>query len=221
MSQLQNLVSYVWSNSIEIYPQSFPFDYKYVISNNDGTFIWEEPTNRTCTGPSAPQYDRVRPITYFINEWFTNVNKELFKGLGVYVPLFSLRTQNSQGIGSYTDIKKLVDCCNSMGASLIQLLPINDTTDKGGWDDSYPYKQVSCFALHPVYIDLLGILPELPTDIYNIIMRRKYELEKLPQIDFPAVFSFKMDMLKEIFDLVKEKFKDSEDLQDFLKKNGS
>ena len=211
----------IWANSIDLKATSFPFEYKYVLSNNDGTFIWEEQNNRHCHGPSLSQYDGTIPMTLFVNEWFACPNKELFKGLGVYVPIFSLRTQESQGIGSYTDIKKLVDICNTMGASLIQLLPINDTTDKGEWADSYPYKQVSCFALHPVYIDLLAILDKLPSDIYNDLMYRKGELERLPSVDYPAVYSFKMNILSRIFKLVKEDFKESKEFEAFLKKNGT
>ena len=210
-----------WSCNVELSHKSFPFEYKFVIQKEDGDYIWEQSDNRICVPPSFKQFDNSFPITFFLNNWFICPNRDLFKGLGIYVPLFSLRTNESQGIGSYTDIKKLVDCCNKMGASLIQLLPINDTVDQGTWADSYPYRQVSCFALHPIYIDLLAIKEDLPSNILNVIHQKKVEFEKYSSIQYPEVFAFKMDILKKIFALVKSDFSKSKELDDFISKNGS
>ena len=208
-----------WNGVIELPLSAFPFEYKFVIANKDETYIWEQEPNRICDKPTA-SYILTKPLSYFVNSWFICPNKDLFKGLGVYVPIFSLRTENSQGIGSYTDIIKLVDVCNKMGASLIQLLPINDTTDKGEWCDSYPYKQVSCFALNPVYIDLLDVYDKMPSEMRNEIYQKKRLLEQSPTVDFPAVFKFKMDILKRIFAIIEKDFAKSKELDAFLKKNG-
>ena len=206
-----------WTGNKVFAKSSFPFEYKYVIENKDNsTFIWEECENRVCPVPVLSD----GKVINYIQDWFVSPNKDLFKGMGIYVPLFSLRTNDSQGIGSYTDLKKCVDACNKMGASLIQLLPINDTTEKGEWCDSYPYRQVSCFALHPVYIDLLAITDKIPAAMKKEIVEAKERFEKFEQVEYPEVFAFKMKYLKEIFKLEKDNFvKDG--LEQFLKKNGS
>ncbi|EAY12850.1 4-alpha-glucanotransferase family protein [Trichomonas vaginalis G3] len=207
----------IWTGNKGFAKTSFPFEYKYVIENtNDHTFIWEDCANRVCPAPVAVN----GVLINYVQDWFICPNKNLFKGMGIYVPLFSLRTNESQGIGSYTDLKKCVDACNKMGASLIQLLPINDTTEKGEWCDSYPYRQVSCFALHPVYIDLLAITNKLPAAMKKEILEAKEKFEKFEQVEYPEVFAFKMKYLKEIFKLEKDSFV-TNGLATFLKKNGS
>ena len=190
----------MWSALTFIERYHFPFSYKYVIIDGPQT-MWEGGENHYNAGITTPGCDCDFPVALQINDWFVLPNEELFKGLGVYAPIFSLRTSTSCGIGQYTDITKLVDVCNKVGASLIQLLPINDTTDKGEWADSYPYRQTSCFALHPVYIDLLAILKNTPNDIKSAVEQKIAEFEKLPTIDYPAVYAFKMEMLHKIFKL--------------------
>lgn len=192
----------MWNAAILIDRQHFPISYKYVIVDG-GKTMWESGQNHYNVGITAPGHDIDFPSSLQINDWFVLPNTELFKGLGVYCPIFSLRGKNSCGIGQYTDIIPLVDVCNRIGASLIQLLPINDTSDKGDWSDSYPYRQTSCFALHPVYIDLLEIIPDLPAEFEHQIRDKRNQLEKSPSVDYPAVWSFKMEMLKKIFPLYK------------------
>lgn len=78
-------------------------------------------------------------------------------GSGVAVPVFSLRSKTSLGVGDFVDLKKMVDFCVKGGYQLLQLLPINDTTVFNTWRDSYPYSAVSNFALHPQYLNIEAI----------------------------------------------------------------
>jgi len=211
----------VWGGRISLSRKSFPIEYKYVIINQDGTAIWESEKNRMAYGVTVDVVDTDFPVSLFINEWFVCPNRNLFKGLGVYVPLFSLRTSESLGIGQYPDIKKMVDVCNKIGSSLIQLLPINDTTDQGDWADSYPYKQVSCFALHPIFIDLLSILPELPSEMFNEILYKKNQLEAKAAVEYPEVYAFKMQMLERIYDLIKDSLIENVEFRNFISENKS
>lgn len=73
---------------------------------------------------------------------------------GIAVPVFSLRSRSSQGVGDFGDLKMLVSWADRMGLKAIQILPINDTTHSGTWKDSYPYNSISTIALHPMYFDL-------------------------------------------------------------------
>lgn len=128
-----------WTTSIVVNRQNSRFSYKYVIEdmkynngndeNYDGNrFIWENCENRNCYGITNNGIDIDFPSTIAINDWYVSphINK-LFRGVTINVPLFSLKSNNSCGIGEYSDIKLAVDICRSIGSSMIQLMPINDT----------------------------------------------------------------------------------------------
>ena len=72
-----------------------------------------------------------------------------------------------------------------------------------------------------MYIDLLAILDTLPDEIYHQIINAKQRLVSLKTIDCPEVFKFKIEVLGKIFDLVKDKFAKSEELDKFIKENES
>jgi len=118
---------------------------------------------------------------------------------GVAVPVFSLRSEDSCGIGEFLDLKKLADWCVMTGLKLIQILPINDTTTDGGWSDSYPYKSISTKALHPIYLNLekVGVLKD-EADRQRFKELKK-ELNTKEFVDYPAVFETKMWYLKKVY----------------------
>ena len=110
---------------------------------------------------------------------------------GVSVPLFSLRSAQGFGIGEFPDLKKLADWCVAAGLRLIQILPINDTSTNGGWNDSYPYNAISTRHLHPVYlnIDAVGTLDD---DDKAIFLEKKRQLDNDEFANYPEVFRHKM-----------------------------
>ncbi len=73
--------------------------------------------------------------------------EQLYKAAGVAIPVFSLRSENGLGVGEFTDIKKLADWAHKTNLSIIQILPINDTTANYSWTDSYPYAAISVYAI--------------------------------------------------------------------------
>src|SRR5205823_7978738 len=83
--------------------------------------------------------------TTVLHDGFVKLPNNNWKGAGVAIPVFSLRSQNSFGIGEFADIKLLVDWANETGLKLIQLLPVNDTSATYTWKDSYPYAAISAF----------------------------------------------------------------------------
>lgn len=118
-----------------------------------------------------------------------------FRGAGTAVPVFALRTEDDFGIGDFRDLRPLVDWAAATGQCIIQLLPVNDTTRKGDWRDSYPYNPVSSFALHPLYIRLQDIgVKETPA-----FRKKRKELNGLREIDYPAVFEAKMSLARKAF----------------------
>lgn len=83
-----------------------------------------------------------------------------WRGAGVAVPVFSLRSSRSCGVGDFVDIRRLVDLCAAIGLQMVQVLPVNDTSVHLDWRDSYPYSSLSVFALHPLYLavdDMIGM----------------------------------------------------------------
>ncbi len=94
---------------------------------------------------------------------------------GIAIPLFSLHSAHSYGIGEFTDLPLLVDWCVSIGFDVIQLLPLNDT----GLGIS-PYSALSAFALNPIFIGLTS-LPHLEEHDFL-----KEELKVLPKFSSAA-----------------------------------
>ena len=89
-----------------------------------------------------------------LHDGFIHLPNSTWKGAGVSIPVFSLRSKDSLGTGEFSDIRLLVDWAHKTGLKLIQILPVNDTSATGSWMDSYPYGAISAFALHPIYLNL-------------------------------------------------------------------
>ena len=119
---------------------------------------------------------------------------------GVAVPVFSLRSESSCGIGEFLDLKKLADWCVATGLKMIQILPINDTTTDGGWGDSYPYKSISTKALHPIYLNLERVGELKDKKDQRHFAELKKELNAKEFVDYPEVFKTKMWYLQKVFD---------------------
>ena len=118
-----------------------------------------------------------------------------FRGAGTAVPVFSLRTADDFGMGDFRDLRPLVDWAVATGQCIIQLLPVNDTTRRGEWEDSYPYSPISSFALHPLYLRLqdLGIRKTAA------FTAEQTALNALPEIDWPHVAKAKMAWIRKAF----------------------
>ncbi len=118
-----------------------------------------------------------------------------FRGAGTAVPVFSLRTADDFGMGDFRDLRPLVDWAVATGQCIIQLLPVNDTTRRGEWEDSYPYSPISSFALHPLYLRLqdLGIRKTAA------FTAEQTALNALPEIDWPRVAKAKMAWIRKAY----------------------
>lgn len=123
----------------------------------------------------------------------TDVWKEAKRVAGVAIPVFSLRTEGSQGVGDFGDFKSLVDWAKKVHLKVIQILPINDTTNEDTWKDSYPYNSISCRALHPMYLDLREFTHLIP------IPTKLQDLNNLRQIDYEEVNNAKRDYIRLLF----------------------
>ena len=138
-----------------------------------------------------------------------------WKGAGTAIPVFSLRSAEDFGVGEFYDLKKMVDWAAATGQSILQLLPINDTTMLGTWEDSYPYNPNSTFALHPQFLHLpaVGVKED---EEYKALQA---ELNALDQIDYERVNNTKLAYLRKAFDKTFRKLSATEKYQAFVRKN--
>ena len=162
----------------------------------DADRFWETGSNRFIELPSVGvQKDDV--YVYELPQ--ANFPFYAWKGAGTVIPVFSLRSEGSFGVGDFGDLKLMVDWCAKSGQRILQVLPINDTNTTGSWQDSYPYNSISIYALHPQYTDFRQ-LPEIKDkekrDQFEAL---RQELNALPQIDYERMFNAKMDYLRELF----------------------
>ncbi len=168
-----------------------PMEYKFVIvdSKTKEIHLWEEGPNHFFA--EIPPRDTQLVIADLTPKFPT----QPWRGAGVAVPVFSLRSEESFGVGEFNDIKHLVDWAVKAGQNVIQLLPVNDTTMTHTWQDSYPYNAVSSFALHPQFIHL----PAAGARQDAAYKARKAELEALPTVDYEAVNEAKLAILRKLY----------------------
>ena len=154
-----------------------------------------------------------------VNDVFVNLPSTTWRGSGVAIPVFSLKTEKSFGVGEFTDMNLLVDWCSNVGLKLIQVLPINDTTANHNWQDSYPYAAISAFALHPIYINLNAVTEKKNIQLLKALESTRIELNKKEKVDYEEVIKVKTNYLKKIYSLQgQDTFKEKE-YQDFFSSN--
>ena len=141
-----------------------------------------------------------------------------WKGAGVAVPVFSLRTDEGFGIGEFQDLKKMADWAAATGQQMIQTLPINDTTLRHNNLDSYPYNAVSVFALHPIYINIekMGRLTPAQKKKYEA---QKAEFNALTFADYQNVYDAKTVFFKALYKQDQDALFSSEEYKAFEAKN--
>ncbi len=144
----------------------------------------------------------------------------LFRGAGVAMPVFSLRGENSLGVGEFADLKPFADWARGVGLKLIQILPINDTTSSHDWTDSYPYSAISVFALHPLYLRIDDLGYEMPASFAEEITSTREQLNALEQVDYEAVMRAKTKLAQQVFKKHHAKITASEGFRKFIKDNG-
>ena len=134
-----------------------------------------------------------------VNDGFARLPVEPWRGAGVAVPVFSLRSEDSFGVGEFADLKLLADWGRKTGLKLIQLLPINDTSATGTWKDSYPYAAISAFALHPIYLNLAAVANPKNRKLLQALEPERQRLNALDAVDYEAVMKVKLEFLRKIF----------------------
>ncbi len=204
-----------WSAKLDLSGTGFPVAYKYGVYNTrEKKFIrFEDGNNRLLYSDAAK-----RKLT-LLHDGFVHLPNNTWKGAGVAIPVFSLRSRNSFGVGEFTDIKLLADWAARTGLKMIQLLPVNNTMSSFTWMDSYPYSAISAFALHPLYINLAELAGKEYAGELEALKKKQKELNDLSVVDYEEVMKYKFPVLKNLYEVMGEETLSSAGFDDFFKEN--
>ncbi len=209
----------VWEASFEILENEQQFEYKFAIFNHNTNAIehWEYGQNRTFSMPSKQSLDTLFVKT---DESF-RYPFERWKGAGVAIPVFSIRSQNGLGIGEFCDLHLMVDWAAKTGLKMVQILPVNDTIATKTWVDSYPYGAISVFALHPLYVNIQSIGKLKDKAAQKQFDEALVNLNLSEIVDFEAVMKIKFQLFETLFQENKTAFLKNKDFIAFMDCNKS
>lgn len=142
-----------------------------------------------------------------------------WRGAGMAIPVFSLRSSDDFGIGEFADLKMVADWAAACGMSIVQTLPVNDTILTRTWRDSYPYSANSSFALHPLYLRLQDVGTLSDKKFLARMEKVRKELNALAEIDFEGVLKVKSEYIDRLFEEFAEKCFASVGYRRFYKEN--
>lgn len=189
-----------WKISLPVDSFDISIQYKYVILDKKMNVLdWEAGDNRQFK-PILPDDEG---YTCIIHDQDYRFSKP-WKGAGMAIPIFSLRSENGFGIGEFSDLIPLAGWAESVSLKIIQVLPVNDTIANKTWQDSYPYAAISVFALHPMYVNIEKIGTFKDKTTARQYQEDKIRLNKLDQVDFEQVMEKKWFYLKVMYDEVKK-----------------
>jgi 4-alpha-glucanotransferase len=118
---------------------------------------------------------------------------------GILVPLFSIPSSRSWGIGEIADIKTMARWLESAGQRVLQLLPINEMP--GG--ETSPYSALSAMAIDPQFISIDDVedFREMGGEqALEGSLRRELEAVRLsPRVEYMRVRALKSHVLHKCF----------------------
>ena len=192
-------------------------EFKFIALNTkkQQSSVWEAGYNRTI---ELPQIEQREVVVYNLDQAFFPLYDVRLAGM--LVPVFSLRSEGSFGVGDFGDLKKMVDLVCETGQRVLQILPVNDTTTTYSWTDSYPYSCISIFAIHPQYADLRQLPALTNAKQRNDFEALRQQLNALPQIDYEQVNNAKITYLRLLFAQEGSKVLSSKAFKEFLSEAG-
>ena len=187
---------------------------KFIATDDKGNTLWETGLNRKL---ALPEMKEGEVCIYDMDQAFFEICDT--KLAGTLIPVFSLRSKGSFGVGDFGDLKMMIDWIAETNQKVLQILPVNDTTSTHTWTDSYPYSAISIFALHPQFADLRqlpAIKDRKKAEDYEAL---REELNALKQIDYERVNNAKTEYLRIIFKQEGEEAMKTDGFKDFMKEN--
>ncbi len=205
-----------WTCAIDMQEVRLPFRYKFLVldKHTHKVLAWENGDNRVMN--IMPEHEDSMLVINGLR--FIN-SRPAWRGAGVAIPVFSVRTEDDFGVGDFFDLKKMVDWAVATGQKFLQILPINDTTMTHTWTDSYPYNANSTFALHPMYMRVNELGTLIDVDRREHYERLRRELNALPQVDYERVNEAKNAYMREIYAQEGRNTLDSLDFKNFVGAN--
>ena len=205
-----------WQIELDASKLKFPLEYKCILYHKEEkkADCWENNPNRYLADPELKTNE-----TLVISDRYAYFDIPVWKGAGIAIPVFSLKSENSFGVGDFGDLKRMIDWAVSTQQKVIQILPINDTTMTHAWTDSYPYNSISIYAFHPMYADIkqMGTLKDKSAAAkFN---KKQKELNGLPAMDYEAVNQTKWEYFRLIFKQEGEKVLASGEFGEFFNAN--
>ena len=167
-------------------------DFKFVAIG--GEALWETEDNRRI---HVPRLKTGEIAEYELSQAFFKIWN--VKVAGTLIPVFSLRTEGSFGVGDFGDLKRMIDWVADTNQRILQVLPINDTTMNHTWGDSYPYSCISIFALHPQYADFRQLPPLKNKKKAQEMESLRKQLNQLQRIDYERMIQAKEQYLLLLF----------------------
>ncbi len=203
-----------WSVSLNLAKETFPVSYKFGIYDlrSKKLIHYEEGSNRNIEYPAPKD----KPI---ILQAFPRFDHFRWQGAGINIPVSALKTEQSWGVGDFTDLHLLIDLAKASGMKLLQLLPINDTTATHTVRDSYPYASISAFALHPLFLNVHKLSLAASIEIPVELLQQIKELNDQPRLNHQEVVKIKTQAIKELYQKDKHSFKDDFAFFDFFDLN--
>lgn len=206
----------IWSLALPSSKIKQPLQYKLAIQDtSNGSIVhWEERLNRELYPFKKPSAEKGL-YTVSVDYEYKWIN---WRAAGVAIPVFSIRTEKSAGVGDFADIKIFADWAAATGQKVIQILPINDTTITHKWTDSYPYNAISIYALHPQYFALS------PYTLKDAKLQAKFskeaaKLNALDKIDYEKVIQLKEAFIDALYEEIGKETLKSDGFKTFFKTN--
>lgn len=181
--------------SLNLSKAIFPIEYKYGVYDlaNKKMIGFENGNNRVLDDVIS------KGKKTMVDDGYACLPNNTWKGAGVAIPVFSLRSALGFGVGEFSDLKLLVDWAASVGLKMIQVLPINDTIASNTFKDSYPYAAISAFALHPIYLNIKVLAGNKYKKQLKKLAAEGGKLNALKVVDYESVLALKMPFIKEVY----------------------
>lgn len=204
----------VWRVNVDLSAEKYDIHYKYGIYNvEEQKFVRFEYGDDRIVPPAGIR----RAVT--VTDTFARFDTNTWHGAGVSIPVFSLRSKRSFGVGDFTDLRLMVDWAHKVGLKLIQVLPLNDTIGTHTDTDVLPYAAISAFALNPLFLDLekLTVAPDDPIRAEYATLQPQLNAEE--RVDFLPVVDFKLRYLRASYLYNKDKFLKDKRFREFFDDN--
>lgn len=174
-------------------------EYKFVLITPDKKTIWEDGDNRFFRDDSGAE--RAKIVSLSVPLFRDVAPPEVHQIRGTAVPLFSLRSEDSFGVGDFADARKFVDWQVDVGQNVLQFLPLYDTRFRDNDLDTYPYSATTTIGLHPLFLEVkkLPYYYDAPAMTRDAWEKEALELNSASKVMYTDVLNLKLEIARYSF----------------------